>query len=354
MVVDLELGGDYLEAIGDRRAKFHITHVGQEMINDVIMRRTRAISCLCGAITTAIVSVIVVCATQPAYAFISLRASSSHCRVDQDRLHETSDDVDSGKNMPSPTNTPHQTRRNFAACISGLATVPIIAKKSAEGLTPDQASQSYDTYAATYDKLDGGSIATSLGIDEARTKLLGQAKGEVLEIGVGTGLNLASYQFGEGAVTSLTLVDISSGMLSEAQARIQQMNIDKNIPIKFIQADATSELVTTFGENRFDNVVDTFSLCVMGNEGAKKCLEEMTRVVKVNGKILLVENTRSSNPLIGSYQDLTASSAADLGGKGCVYNQNVSQMISGTKGMRLEKEDSFAAGLFRSFECTKV
>ena len=141
------------------------------------MRRTRAITCLGGAITTAIVSVIV-CATQPAYAFISLHASSSHCRGDQDRLHETSDDdVDSGKNMLSPTNTPHQTRRNFAACISGLATVPIIAKKAAEGLTPDQASQSYDTYAATYDKLDGGNIASSLGIDEARAKLLGQAKG---------------------------------------------------------------------------------------------------------------------------------------------------------------------------------
>ncbi|KAL7456755.1 hypothetical protein ACHAWC_010248 [Mediolabrus comicus] len=327
------------------------------------MRRTRAITCLGGAITTAIVSLGAVCASQPAYVFISLRASSPHCRGDQDCLHETSinlsDDIDvvdgsSGKNMPSPTNISHQTRRNFAACISGLATVPIIAKESAEGLTPDQASQSYDTYAATYDKLDGGSIASSLGIDEARAKLLGQAKGEVLEIGVGTGLNLASYGFGEGGVTSLTLVDISEGMISEAQARVQQMNIDKNVPIKFVQADATSELVTIFGENKFDTVVDTFSLCVMGNEGAKKCLEEMARVVKVSGKILLVENTRSSNPLIGSYQDLTASSAADLGGKGCVYNQNVSQMISGTKGMRLEKEDSFAAGLFRSFECTKV
>ena len=324
------------------------------------MRRT-TITCLGGAITATIVSVIV-SATQPAYAFISLRSSSPHCRGDQDCLHETSinlsddNDVDgsSDKNMPSPTNISHQTRRNFAACISGLATVPIITKKSAEGLTPDQASQSYDTYAATYDKLDGGSIASSLGIDEARTKLLGQAKGEVLEIGVGTGLNLASYRFGEDGVTSLTLVDISEGMISEAQARIQEMNIDKNVPIKFVVADATSELVTIFGENKFDTVVDTFSLCVMGNEGAKKCLEEMGRVVKVSGKILLVENTRSSNPLIGSYQDLTASSAADLGGKGCVYNQNVSQMISRTKGLRLEKEDSFAAGLFRSFVCTKA
>lgn len=243
-------------------------------------------------------------------------------------------------------------RRSFAAsCILSIPTIANI--EFANALTPDQASQSYDTYAESYDKLDGGSIATSLGIDEARSKLLGMAKGNVLEIGVGTGLNLASYQFGDNGVTSLTLVDISDGMLSQAEARIKQMNVDNNIPIQFVRADATSELVKLFGEDKFDSVVDTFSLCVMGNEGAKKCLDEMAGVVKKSGKILLVENTRSSNPLLGSYQDLTASSAADLGGKGCVYNQNVGEMINRSNGLRLEKEESFTAGLFRSFICTK-
>ena len=319
----------------------------------MIMRRTKAVTCFVGAIATFIVSV-AVCATGPAHAFFILHRAYP-C---DHRRHKTCiglADVNDDGSSSSPNNFSHQTRRNFAACLSGLITVPImITAKSVQGLTPSQASQSYDTYAATYDKLDGGSIASTLGIDEARTKLLSMAKGDVLEIGVGTGLNLASYQFGEGGVTSLTLVDISEGMLSEAQARIQQMNIDKNVPIKFVKADATSELVTLFGENKFDTVVDTFSLCVMGNEGAKKCLNEMIGVVKErSGKILLVENTRSSNPLIGSYQDLTASSAADLGGKGCVYNQNVGELISRTKGMRLEKEDSFAAGLFRSFVCSK-
>ena len=246
----------------------------------------------------------------------------------------------------------HMSRRSFAAsCILSIPTITNI--EFADALTPDQASQSYDTYAESYDKLDGGSIATSLGIDEARTKLLGMAKGNVLEIGVGTGLNLASYRFGDNEVTSLTLVDISDGMLSQAEARIKQMNIDNNIPIQFVRADATSELVKLFGQDKFDSVVDTFSLCVMGNEGAKKCLEEMAGVVKKRGKILLVENTRSSNFLLGGYQDLTASSAADLGGKGCVYNQNVGEMINRSKGLRLEKEESFAAGLFRSFICTK-
>lgn len=294
-------------------------------------------------ISVIVMVVAVLCYAQPAQAFISSLA----CRRFE-TLSRLYDDDDCSNNFC------HLTRRNFSACLSGIITVPIISSnKSAGALSPDKASQSYDTYAATYDKLDGGSIATSLGIDEARTKLLGMAKGDVLEIGVGTGLNLSSYRFGEGGVTSLTLVDISEGMLSQAEARSQQINIDKNIPIQFVKADATSELVTLFGDNKFDTVVDTFSLCVMGNEGAKKCLEEMAGVVKASGTILLVENTRSSNPLLGSYQDITAETAADLGGKGCVYNQNVGEMINKSKGMRLEKEERFAAGLFRSFVCTK-
>lgn len=72
------------------------------------------------------------------------------------------------------------------------------------------------------------------------------------------------------------------------------------------------------------------------------------------GKILLIENTRSSNPFLGYYQDVTAATAADLGGKGCLYNQNVGEMIKRTEGVRLLQEDAYAAGLFRSFVCEKL
>ena len=70
------------------------------------------------------------------------------------------------------------------------------------------------------------------------------------------------------------------------------------------------------------------------------------------GQILLLENSRSSNPLLGIYQDATATSAAGLGGKGCVYNQNVEDMIQSTGGMKIDQENLYAAGLFRSFQCS--
>lgn len=246
-----------------------------------------------------------------------------------------------------------RSRRGFIASSVALVSATS-AIQPACPISPERASRDYDIYSETYDNLDGGSPASALGIDEARTKLLGLARGDVLEIGVGTGLNLSSYKL-EG-IKSLTLVDISEGMLSKAKARVDQLDIEKNIPVKIIQADATTQLVDLFGKNKFDTVVDTFSLCVMGNVGAEMCLQQMTDVVKSSGdggQVLLIENTRSSNPLLGAYQDITASSAADLGGKGCLYNQDVGKMIQRSEGLMLLREEAYAAGLFRSFICGK-
>jgi len=197
-----------------------------------------------------------------------------------------------------------------------------------------------------------------LGIDQARADLFKQAKGKVLEIGAGTGLNLDKYDFSK--IESLTLLDISQGMLSMAEQRWKNMTVvatsSENF-ISFVQADATSELVSKFGAQSFDTVVDSFSLCTMGNDGAEKCLSQLSQVVKSKeqgGQVLLLENSRSSNPFLARYQDATSSAAADMGGKGCVYNQDVESMIQqSTKGkMVVESQEQYAAGLFRAFRCT--
>jgi methyltransferase OMS1 len=265
---------------------------------------------------------------------------------------------------------PHiQSRRQNIITTTSLVTVSILSTSTifkpeeCSAISSSEAETSYDKYAKTYDDLDGGSIATSLGIEESRDKLLKQARGNVLEVAVGTGLNLSKYKFAsspsavEDGVTSLTLLDISDGMLSEARAKLDTINIPSFVDVKFIKVDATSsEITSLFGEESFDTVVDTFSLCVMGNDGAKNCLRQMRNVVKKDvdgGKILLIENSRSSNSILGWYQDLTAEAAAKVGGKGCVSNQNVSAFIRGIDGLQLEKEEEFASGLFRSFICVK-
>jgi len=154
-------------------------------------------------------------------------------------------------------------------------------------------------------------------------------------------------------VTSLTLVDISDGMLQEAKIKVDEISLPSTIKVDMKLLDATSQLTETFGKKSFDTIVDTFSLCVMGSEGAKQCLSEMKNVVtnrQNGGRILLLENARAENSFLGWYQDITAEAAASMGGKGCLYNQDVRSFII-QSGLQIEREISFSSGLFRSFVC---
>jgi SAM-dependent methyltransferase len=240
-----------------------------------------------------------------------------------------------------------------AAAATATGWTCLTTGRSAVALAPDVAQVRYDAYAASYDQLDGGALPALLGIVDARKEWVGRASGHVLEIGVGTGLNLPHYD--PARVKSLTLVDVSNGMLRQALARASELDNLRPIPVEAFRADATSELVPLFGEGRFDSVVDTFSLCVMGQDGARRCLDQMSLVAKKNtGRVLLLENTRSSSPLLGLYQDLTADAAAGTGGKGCVYNQDVSRLIRDTGRLEIVSEDRYAAGLFRGYECKRA
>jgi ubiquinone/menaquinone biosynthesis C-methylase UbiE len=101
-------------------------------------------------------------------------------------------------------------------------------------LSPTDAALQYDTYASTYNPLDRALfVASTLKLDRARQDLVQRADGDVLEIGVGTGLNLPYYNAGlqqqYHCITSL--VDISDGMLHEARTQVTSMSNLSNVPI---------------------------------------------------------------------------------------------------------------------------
>jgi len=73
------------------------------------------------------------------------------------------------------------------AAITTAAPFIIIPGNPCEALTPNEAETEYDVYAKSYDDLDGGVVSSALGIDQARRAILQEARGNVLEIGVGTG-----------------------------------------------------------------------------------------------------------------------------------------------------------------------
>lgn len=75
-----------------------------------------------------------------------------------------------------------------------------------------------------YDELDDGPIAHLLGLPQLRQQLLRQAGGQVLEVGVGTGLNLPLYDWSR--VRHLTALDLSPGMLSQASPCLSVFRLD--------------------------------------------------------------------------------------------------------------------------------
>jgi len=159
---------------------------------------------------------------------------------------------------------------------------------------------------------------------------------------VGTGLNLQYYD--RTRVQTLTAVDLSEGMLREAERASAQLSAMPQV--RFAQMDAAQ---LSFADSSFDAVVDTFSLCVMLEPEA--ALREMRRVCAPGGRVLLVEHTRSAVGALGVYQDLTAPAAAAFLGKGCVYNQDVPALLR-RAGLRVVRKREALFGLVCFFETT--
>jgi methyltransferase OMS1, mitochondrial len=230
----------------------------------------------------------------------------------------------------------------------------LLAPASCQALTPIEAESQYNSYASNYDQLDGGPASSFFGIDGARRQMIQEARGKVLEVGVGTGLNLDKYNADQ--ISSLTLVDISDAMLQETNAKVGTLPNLRNVNVRIVKADMTSQLVDLFGQDSFDTVIDSFSMCVLGNDGAQRALDQLSRVVrtKENGsQLLLLENSRSSNPMLGLYQDATADMASSVGGKGCVYNQDIGRLIRSNTHLAIVDETEIATGLFRLFRVVR-
>ena len=154
--------------------------------------------------------------------------------------------------------------------------------------TTEEVRRAYDENASIYALFEP--VAEYLGLRRLRRRLLQQARGEVLEVAVGTGANLPCYPPG----CRLTAVDVSEAMLRRAEKRAQKLKLDA----EFYQADAED---LDFPTDHFDTIVSTMTLCTFIDPAS--ALREMSRVCKPDGKILLMEHGRSSTGWIARWQD---------------------------------------------------
>ena len=149
-------------------------------------------------------------------------------------------------------------------------------------------------FAATYDKMIAKAEAG--GLTAMRHDLLAQARGDVLETGSGTGLNLGHYT---SAVTSLTLTEPDPHMLRKLQARVATQpspTVVRNVKI----VDAPAEDLP-FEDASFDVVVATLVLC--GVDDQAKALAEARRVLRPDGTLLFLEHVRDEDDKTGRHQD---------------------------------------------------
>jgi phosphatidylethanolamine/phosphatidyl-N-methylethanolamine N-methyltransferase len=164
-----------------------------------------------------------------------------------------------------------------------------------------QVERAYELYAPVYDFIFDWIFAP--GRHSAIRHLDLESNETILEVGIGTGLNLPLYP----ASCRLTGIDLSQEMLDKAVERAQKLAMP-NVVLKVM--DATS---MDFAENEFDKAVATYTISAVPDPVA--VLREMRRVVKPGGTLVILNHFRSERRLSGRLEDLIAPVCTRLGWK---------------------------------------
>ena len=152
-----------------------------------------------------------------------------------------------------------------------------------------RAEARYDRIAPVYDFMQG--VVERLSFRRLRRLLWQNAIGDnLLEVGVGTGKNIEYYP----PQARVTAVDFSQRMLKKARRRAEAAHRDVDLRQMDIQALDVSDAA-------FDTVVATFVFCSVPDPVLG--LQELARVTKPNGRILLLEHMRPESRLIGRIFD---------------------------------------------------
>ena len=159
-----------------------------------------------------------------------------------------------------------------------------------------------------------------------RQRMAARAQGAVLEVGIGSGVNLPFYT---SRVKRIYGVDPSPELLRIAGRRAR----DAPFPVELLRGSAEA---LPLENARVDTVVTTCTLCSVAN--APRALAEMQRVLKDGGELLFVEHGRAPDPVIARWQDRLTPVWKHLAG-GCHLNREPDKLIAAA-GFRIEELDA--------------
>lgn len=193
----------------------------------------------------------------------------------------------------------------------------------------------WDRHSKTYD-LEMRLLDRTL-FGDTRNWICQQATGEVLEVAIGTGLNLDHYPLD----VALTGIELSPDML--AIARRRAADLGRDVELRVGDAEALD-----FPSATFDTVVCTFSLCAIPDH--RKALAEMTRVLRAGGVLLLADHVASSGPVLRAGQRVLELVTIPLGGEHFLRRPIEHVRAAG---FRIERHDRFAVGIVERLAARK-
>lgn len=152
-------------------------------------------------------------------------------------------------------------------------------------------------------------------VDYQRKKVIPDATGKVLEIGIGPGSNLKHYN--NTKVTSILGIDPSKELNQIAKKRAVKYNLN----IEFLIESASSLSVDN---NSIDTVVSTYALCSIPEP--ERTLQEIKRVLKSDGIFIFSEHGLSPDKSVSFVQNTTDLFYPKIAG-GCHTNRNIEKLI---------------------------
>lgn len=162
---------------------------------------------------------------------------------------------------------------------------------------------------------------------KTRAQIVPQASGRVLEIGIGTGLNLGFYDADK--VSTIVGVDPAAQMQGLARQRAAAIGI----PVEMIALELGQ---IQAADASFDSIVCTFTLCTIPDPLA--ALQEMRRVLKPGGQFLFAEHGRAPDLKVRVWQDRLTPLWRPLAG-GCHLNRDIPALLK-AGGFRLREVHS--------------